>query len=85
MLHSTLINFILPPFQVEDLSREPQVERELMLIKLNAELSTKAEVFKDLSSFLVELIFLLKVKGYICERKKLKCTLNFIYFNQPFW
>ncbi|KAK4436080.1 Acetolactate synthase small subunit, chloroplastic [Sesamum alatum] len=29
---------------VEDLSREPQVERELMLIKLNADSSTKGEI-----------------------------------------
>lgn len=31
-------------FQVEDLSKESQVERELMLIKLNADYSTKGEV-----------------------------------------
>lgn len=29
--------------QVEDLSKEPQVERELMLIKLNADSNTKGE------------------------------------------
>lgn len=31
-------------YQVEDISREPQVERELMLMKLNADSSTRAEV-----------------------------------------
>ena len=29
---------------MEDISRDPQVERELMLIKLNANPSTRAEV-----------------------------------------
>lgn len=38
-------------FQVEDLSREPQVERELMLIKLNADATTKAEVYKTPLAF----------------------------------
>lgn len=32
--------------QVDDLSKEPQVERELMLIKLNADSNTKGEVRK---------------------------------------
>lgn len=32
--------------QVEDLSKVPQVERELMLVKLNADSSTKGEVHK---------------------------------------
>lgn len=32
--------------QVDDLSKEPQVERELMLIKLNADSTTKGEVRK---------------------------------------
>ncbi|RXH88064.1 hypothetical protein DVH24_042135, partial [Malus domestica] len=31
--------------QVKDISREPQIERELMLIKLNADPSTRAEDF----------------------------------------
>lgn len=30
--------------QVEDISRQPQVERELVLMKLNADSSTRAEV-----------------------------------------
>lgn len=34
-----------PIFQVEDLSREPQVERELMLIKINADPKNRPEVF----------------------------------------
>lgn len=38
------LNKLVNVLKVEDLSREPQVERELMLIKLNAELSTKAEI-----------------------------------------
>lgn len=37
-------NFFCLIYQVEDLSREPLVERELLLIKLNADPSTKAEV-----------------------------------------
>lgn len=31
-------------YQVEDISREPQVERELVLMKLNADSRTRAEV-----------------------------------------
>ncbi|KAF5454954.1 hypothetical protein F2P56_024580 [Juglans regia] len=31
-------------YQVEDISRESQVERELMLIKLNAEPNSRAEI-----------------------------------------
>ncbi|VFQ95562.1 unnamed protein product [Cuscuta campestris] len=38
------LNKLVNVLKVEDLSRESQVERELMLIKLNAELSTKAEI-----------------------------------------
>ncbi|CAH9142824.1 unnamed protein product [Cuscuta epithymum] len=38
------LNKLVNVIKVDDLSREPQVERELMLIKLNAELSTKAEI-----------------------------------------
>ncbi|KAF9606663.1 hypothetical protein IFM89_027707 [Coptis chinensis] len=37
----------LTPAKVEDLSREPQVERELMLIKLNADPSNRPEVTGD--------------------------------------
>lgn len=35
-------------YQVEDISREPQVERELLLMKLNADSSTRAEVMTEL-------------------------------------
>ncbi|XP_070001752.1 acetolactate synthase small subunit 2, chloroplastic-like isoform X1 [Nicotiana tabacum] len=38
------LNKLVNVLKVEDLSREPQVERELMLIKLNADASTKAEI-----------------------------------------
>lgn len=60
---------------MEDLSKEPQVERELMLIKLNANSSTKGEVlsfvipiFQNYHSFifhsaLMLLIIQLKVYG----------------------
>lgn len=39
--------------QVEDLSKEPQVERELMLVKLNADSSTKGEVWRSFSPSLI--------------------------------
>uniref|UniRef100_A0A7N0U7N9 ACT domain-containing protein n=1 Tax=Kalanchoe fedtschenkoi TaxID=63787 RepID=A0A7N0U7N9_KALFE len=38
------LNKLVNVWKVEDLSREPQVERELMLIKLNAEPSKRAEI-----------------------------------------
>uniref|UniRef100_A0A7N0U0T4 ACT domain-containing protein n=1 Tax=Kalanchoe fedtschenkoi TaxID=63787 RepID=A0A7N0U0T4_KALFE len=38
------LNKLVNVWKVEDLSREPQVERELMLIKLNAEPSRRAEI-----------------------------------------
>uniref|UniRef100_A0A5B7C3R5 ACT domain-containing protein n=1 Tax=Davidia involucrata TaxID=16924 RepID=A0A5B7C3R5_DAVIN len=38
------LNKLVNVMKVEDLSREPQVERELMLIKLNADPSTRAEI-----------------------------------------
>ncbi|KAI8555980.1 hypothetical protein RHMOL_Rhmol05G0217500 [Rhododendron molle] len=38
------LNKLVNVLKVEDLSREPQVERELMLIKLNADPSTRAEL-----------------------------------------
>ncbi|KAM3283085.1 acetolactate synthase small subunit 1, chloroplastic [Capsicum chacoense] len=38
------LNKLVSVWKVEDLSREPQVERELMLIKLNADATTKAEI-----------------------------------------
>ncbi|KAK9292030.1 hypothetical protein L1049_019984 [Liquidambar formosana] len=38
------LNKLVNVLKVEDLSREPQVEREMMLIKLNADPSTRAEI-----------------------------------------
>ncbi|XP_022864542.1 acetolactate synthase small subunit 1, chloroplastic-like [Olea europaea var. sylvestris] len=38
------LNKLVNVLKVEDLSKEPQVERELMLIKLNANSSTKGEI-----------------------------------------
>ncbi|KAJ6432395.1 hypothetical protein OIU84_019606 [Salix udensis] len=38
------LNKLVNVIKVEDISRDPQVERELMLIKLNADPSTRAEI-----------------------------------------
>ncbi|XP_047943355.1 acetolactate synthase small subunit 1, chloroplastic-like isoform X2 [Salvia hispanica] len=38
------LNKLVNVLKVEDLSKEPQVERELMLVKLNADSSTKGEI-----------------------------------------
>ncbi|KAF3455191.1 hypothetical protein FNV43_RR05639 [Rhamnella rubrinervis] len=38
------LNKLVNVMKVEDISREPQVERELMLIKLNSDPSTRAEI-----------------------------------------
>ncbi|EXC24930.1 hypothetical protein L484_011796 [Morus notabilis] len=38
------LNKLVNVIKVEDISREPQVERELMLIKLNADPNTRAEI-----------------------------------------
>ncbi|XP_021734317.1 acetolactate synthase small subunit 1, chloroplastic-like [Chenopodium quinoa] len=38
------LNKLVSVIKVEDLSREPQVERELMLVKLNADANTNAEI-----------------------------------------
>ncbi|KAK9692237.1 hypothetical protein RND81_09G250800 [Saponaria officinalis] len=38
------LNKLVNVWKVEDLSREPQVERELMLVKLKADASTRAEI-----------------------------------------
>ncbi|KAL6558208.1 Acetolactate synthase small subunit 2, chloroplastic [Orobanche minor] len=38
------LNKLVNVLKVEDLSNEPQVERELMLVKLNADSSTKGEI-----------------------------------------
>lgn len=43
--------------QVEDLSKEPQVERELMLIKLNADSNTKGEVWRFFFPFFCSFTF----------------------------
>ncbi|KAL6504025.1 hypothetical protein OROGR_025948 [Orobanche gracilis] len=44
------LNKLVNVLKVRDLSREPQVERELMLVKLNADSSTKSEVCESCSS-----------------------------------
>ena len=52
MLASASSSLIFLLCQVEDISREPQVERELMLIKLHADPSNRAEVKVQIIQYL---------------------------------
>ncbi|KAJ8544053.1 hypothetical protein K7X08_025671 [Anisodus acutangulus] len=50
------LNKLVNVMKVEDLSRKAQVERELMLIKLNADATTKLKYTRHLSLFLLNFI-----------------------------
>ncbi|KAL2526259.1 Acetolactate synthase small subunit 2 [Abeliophyllum distichum] len=50
------LNKLVNVLKVEDLSKEPQVERELMLIKLNANSSTKGEIMWLVNIFRAKIV-----------------------------
>ncbi|XP_041021296.1 acetolactate synthase small subunit 1, chloroplastic-like isoform X2 [Juglans microcarpa x Juglans regia] len=50
------LNKLVNVIKVQDISREPQVERELMLIKLNSDLNTRAEIMSLVDIFRAKIV-----------------------------